>query len=161
MPNHEPPADSRQIGLEETRQARIEAHHAISPAVTVKIPAKGRDPAPEIAVDLDLEQQRDAAGDQAQQAAKRRDWPLSHSKPAKLSVGRCADSQWARAYPPGVGIVENEDPIVCGQPQVAFDAGPDLEGGGDGKQAVFGETGAIVQAAVCEPRWAGIERVRL
>jgi hypothetical protein len=56
--------------------------------------------------------------------------------------------------------VEDEDPIVGRQPEVAFNSGAELQGGCESEQAVFGETGAIVQAAVREPRWAGIERIR-
>ena len=57
--------------------------------------------------------------------------------------------------------MEHDDLVVGRQPEIAFDARADLERGGEREQAVFGKSGAIVQAAVREPLRAGIERIRI
>lgn len=160
MANDKPPADGWKIGLKESDQARIEAHHTIGPGVAVELAAKGRDPAPEVAVDLDLEQQRDAVADQAEQAAQRRDGPIADPQPCQLAVCRSADPQRARAHPPRVGVMENDDLVVGGQTQVALDARASLKGRGEGEQAVLGKPRTVMQAAVREARWAGIEWIR-
>ena len=55
--------------------------------------------------------------------------------------------------------MEDEDLVVGGQPQVAFDARADFERGGEGDQAVLGKARAIVQAPVGEALRARIERI--
>ena len=56
-------------------------------------------------------------------------------------------------------IVEDDYAMVGGQPQVALDASAQLQGRGECDQAILWKAGAIVQAPVCEPLGAGIERV--
>jgi hypothetical protein len=56
-------------------------------------------------------------------------------------------------------VVEDEHAIVGGQPQVAFNPRAQLQGRGEGDQAILWKAGAIVEAPVCEPLGPGIERV--
>ena len=58
------------------------------------------------------------------------------------------------AQPPRVGVVEDDDLVVGGQPQVAFDPGAELERGGEREQAVLGNAGAVMQPAMREARRA-------
>ena len=62
-------------------------------------------------------------------------------QPTELNESRFADAHRAGAQPPGVGIVEDDDLPVGGESQVAFDAGPELHGGGKTDQAVSGMPG--------------------
>ena len=57
--------------------------------------------------------------------------------------------------------MEHEDLVVGRQPEVAFDTGAKLQRGGEGEQAILGESGTMMQAAVREAGRAGIERIRL
>ena len=123
MADDKPAANGWKIGLEQARQARVDTHHSKWSRVAREISAQRRDPPPEIAVDLGLQEQRNATGDQAEQAAKGRDWSVADPQPGQLAVGRSADPQWARAHPPGVGIVEDEQLVIRSQPQVALDPG--------------------------------------
>ena len=86
---------------------------------------------------------------------------LADPQPADLGEGRLADLQRAGAQAAGIGIVKHQDLVVGGQPQVAFDAGAELQRGGEGDQAVFGKRGAMVQPAMREPLSTGIERIRI
>ncbi len=70
-----------------------------------------------------------------------------------------SDPERAGAKAPRVGIVEDDDAIVSGQPQVALDAGAELDRRVKRVKAVFRNGRAKVQAAVSETVWARIERI--
>ncbi|GAA4710675.1 hypothetical protein GCM10023325_02660 [Sphingomonas lutea] len=86
---------------------------------------------------------------------------VADAQAAKVGKAGLANPQRAGAHPPGVGIVEHDDPSVRGQPQVAFDARTKLQRGGEGDQAVFGKGRAIVQSAMRETERPRRERVNL
>ncbi len=65
----------------------------------------------------------------------------------------------ARAQPPRILVVEDEDHVVRGKPEVAFDTRANLQRSGEGEQAVSGKGRTIVEPAVGEARQAGIERI--
>jgi len=64
-------------------------------------------------------------------------------------------------YPNGVRIVENHDPIVGRESEIAFDSAAEFKGAGKGGQTVFRKAGAVVQAPVCKTERTRIERIRL
>ena len=68
--------------------------------------------------------------------------------------GACADSQ-------GIRVVEDDDPVVGGEPQIALDSAAEFERGCESRQAVLGKAGTIMQAPVGEAERTRIERVRL
>ena len=118
----------RQVGLEQARQPTDRSSSRRMARDSRRGRAQRRDPAPDVVVDLDLEQQRHAPGDQLEQAPQASgSVPRRRRNRAEFAERRLADSQRARAHPPGVGIVKDDDPIVGGQPQVAFDPGAKLE----------------------------------
>ena len=73
--------------------------------------------------------------------------------------GTCADSQ-------GISIVEHDDLVVGGEPQITFDPAAEFERRGESGQAVFGKAGAVMQASVrkterTRPKGIKIPRIRL
>ena len=56
--------------------------------------------------------------------------------------------------------MKDEDPVVGGEPQVAFDPGAEFDGGGEGGKAVLRGTSIKVQAPVREPPGTRVERIR-
>ncbi len=100
------------VRLEKARNARVEAHHSVTATILAKRLLQSRHPAPDVAVDLDLEKQWDLSVHQLEQAFQRWDRPIADPKPAQLGMGRLGDKQMARAHPPGLAVVENEDPVV-------------------------------------------------
>ena len=88
-------------------------------------------------------------------------WPtVAEAEVAKLRVRRLPNHQTARTHPPRIRIVENHDPIVGGEPDIAFDSGARFDCRGERDQAVLRKARAIMQAAVGEPLRSWIERIR-
>ena len=85
---------------------------------------------------------------------------LAHAQALQLVPFARADPQRAGAHPPGIRVVENDNAIVRGQPEVAFDPRAALERGRERDQAVLRKCGAAMQAAMGESGRAGVERVR-
>ena len=57
--------------------------------------------------------------------------------------------------------MEDDDLVVCCQPQIALDPGSEFVRGGEGNQTVLGEGSTGMQPAVGEPGRPGIERIRI
>jgi len=150
----------RQVRLEQARQAGIEAHHAERPIIPGQQLAKRRYPPPDIVRHFDFEQQWNPTVDEHEQAFEGRDRALPDAKPRQIVAARSADDERAAADSPGVRIVENDYVPVRGQPEIALNSGAKLQRSGEGEQAVLGEAGAIVEAAVRKPLGARVERIR-
>jgi hypothetical protein len=57
--------------------------------------------------------------------------------------------------------VEDDGAVIGSQPEIAFNSGAQFQCRSEGGQAVFGKARAVMQAAVCETRSAGVEWIRL
>ena len=77
---------------------------------------------------LHLEEQGHAACHHLQQAAQSRDRMAADLQASELAQGRAADLGRGRAQPPRIGVMEHDDVVVGGQPEVALDPGAALEG---------------------------------
>jgi hypothetical protein len=86
---------------------------------------------------------------------------LANPKSAELLQTRIADVHGTGAHAPCVGVMEDDDRIVRSQPQIALNSRADLERRSEGDQAVFRKSGAVVHAAMGEPRSTRIKWVRL
>ena len=78
----------------------------------------------------------------------------------KIPPSRLADPKRAPAKPSRVCVVKEHNVIIGGKPEVAFDAGPDLERRSERSQRIFRNRRAEMKAAVGKTRRPGIERVR-
>lgn len=56
--------------------------------------------------------------------------------------------------------MENDDLIICREPQVALNARAHFKRGGERDKAIFGKTRSVMQAPVRETGRPGIERIR-
>lgn len=151
----------RHVRLQQARDTRVEAHHAEAAPITGELSPQGRNPPPDIGLDLHFEKKRNAPADRREQIFERRDGVLADPKPRELLQRGLADLQRTRAHAPAVRIVEDDDMVVGGEPQVALDSGTHFERGGEGDEAVLRKARTIVDAPVRKSGRAGIERVRL
>jgi hypothetical protein len=85
---------------------------------------------------------------------------LADAEALEVTPAAVGDAKRACADPHGVGVVEDDDLIVCREPKIAFDARAFFKRGGEGDQAVLGKRGARVQAAMRKSGRTGVERIR-
>ena len=72
-----------------------------------------------------------------------------------------ANPQRTPANAQRIRVVEDDELVIRGQPQVALDARAKLKRRSECDQAILGKSGAIMDAAMGETPRTGVERVRL
>ena len=160
IPDDKAAPNARELRLQESRHACVEAHDPECATVITKRTSQRRRPPPDVILDLDLQQERHATIDERKEAFERRHRMLSDAETRQLAPAALPDPHRAGADAHGVGIVEDHNPIVCCQPEIALNARAFFQRGGECDQAILGECRTEMQSAVGETDRTGIERVR-
>ena len=85
---------------------------------------------------------------------------LAYAEARELGPFVLADPKGTSTDAQRVGVMEDDQLVVSREPQVALDAGAQLERGLECAQCVFGNGWTTMQPAMREPARAGIQRIR-